>query len=112
MRALAESILDVITALLPRLDSQVALVAQVFCGDLFSSKYTHPGKRRRAQASSFHHLLTLVSDRRIALRQDDPFHFSEIYLSHGSAFSADLPDVMGVAAAIEEGEEEDEQEEE
>ena len=79
----------------------------VLCGAAFSRAYPNAGRRRQARASAFHHLLTLAADLRLKLEQEDPGHYGEIVVSRGSAFSIDQPEVPGVAATIEEEEEDD-----
>jgi hypothetical protein len=100
-----QSVLDFLASLLPRPSSKVQLIADALCSDLFRSKYPTAGRRRRARASAFHHVLTLASDRRLALHQPRHVPFAEIEVRRGAAFSVDMPEVMGVAATIPEGDE-------
>ena len=97
--------LDFLASLLPRPSSKVQLIAEALCSDLFSLKYPKAGRRRRARASAFHHVLTLASDRRLALHQPRHVPFAEIEVRRGAAFSVDMPEVMGAAASIAEGDE-------
>ena len=100
-----QSVLDFLASLLPRPSSKVQLIAEALCSDLFSLKYPKAGRRRRARASAFHHVLTLASDRRLALHQPRHVPFAEIEVRRGAAFSVDMPEVMGAAASIAEGDE-------